>query len=147
MDIEEKKIRARIANRKYYESHKQEEKDRTKQYRKDNLEKYKMWVEKNKNKIRSNSRRYEYNLLPEEFDFKLKDQNGKCALCFKVFENYDVDHDHSCCSHRKTCGKCNRGLLCHGCNTALGLFGESEEVLQRTIDYLKKWKGLQCPIT
>ncbi len=34
-----------------------------------------------------------------------------------------LDHDHACCDNVKVrCGKCNRGFLCNGCNTALGTY-------------------------
>jgi len=140
LTIEEKKHRSRIANRKFYEANKESEKERTKKWRQENKPWYTKWAEKNKEKRRSNSRKCEYRLTSEEFDVKLKEQEGKCPLCLTVLENPDVDHDHSCCSQRYTCGKCTRGLLCHSCNTALGLFDESKEVLQRAIDYLKQWK-------
>lgn len=38
---------------------------------------------------------------------------------------HHIDHDHSCCLSGKTCGSCIRGILCSGCNTAIGLLGES----------------------
>jgi len=48
-----------------------------------------------------------------------------------VFKNLlYVDHCHSS-------GKV-RGLLCHHCNTALGKFQDSVEVLSSAIDYLRK---------
>ena len=63
----------------------------------------------------------------EWYDETLKIQGGHCALCdTKPAENkrFQVDHDHACCptdkTHRKTCGKCVRGLLCESCNTELG---------------------------
>ena len=41
-----------------------------------------------------------------------------------------IDHDH------KT-GKV-RGLLCHGCNTAIGLMKDDVNILTKAIEYLKK---------
>lgn len=53
-----------------------------------------------------------------------------------------LDHDHSCCPAGKfpgskvSCGKCNRGLICDKCNSALGMVGDSPEVLAGLISYL-----------
>jgi hypothetical protein len=68
----------------------------------------------------------------------LASQNHKCAICGKEETFYNrlgrkislaVDHCH------KT-GKI-RGLLCAHCNKSIGAFGESIDVLQSAIDYLK----------
>ncbi len=34
-----------------------------------------------------------------------------------------------------------RGMLCNGCNTGLGSFGENRVRLQRAVEYLDKWDG------
>ena len=130
----------KAANKRYYERHKESEKARCKQWRQENKEWYKKWQQENKEKLRANGRRYEYNLKPEEFDAKMLAQEGKCAICKIELINPDVDHDHSCCSTRKTCGKCNRGLLCRSCNTFIGLAKESIEFLNSAIQYLSKYK-------
>lgn len=49
---------------------------------------------------------------------------SECDLC-GVFTLYlVVDHDHNCCTaptlQKPACGACVRGLLCSGCNVALG---------------------------
>lgn len=67
----------------------------------------------------------------------LEKQNHKCAICgsegFTMKEGHRmklvVDHCH-------TTGRV-RGLLCHNCNRALGLFQDNIESINRAIDYLK----------
>lgn len=66
-----------------------------------------------------------YNLGGGGFERMLDAQGGVCALC-KLPEitgkSLHVDHDHECCPERaRSCGGCVRGLLCHSCNTTLGL--------------------------
>ena len=88
----------------------------------------------------------------KDFDYTelLKQQNGKCKICevdspgwkYKYFQ---VDHNHACCSGKKTCGKCVRGLLCHKCNTGLGQFQDSIELMEKAIQYLKESNGNSIP--
>lgn len=63
------------------------------------------------------------------------EQNGVCAICKGPPNNKGgwlaVDHDH------KT-GRV-RALLCNGCNSGLGLFGDDPAMLERAITYLKKY--------
>jgi hypothetical protein len=65
-----------------------------------------------------------YGLTQALFDALLAAQGNACAMCREPFAEDQpifIDHDHACCPDEKTsCGKCVRGLLCLGCNTALG---------------------------
>lgn len=49
-----------------------------------------------------------------------------------------IDHDHSCCLKALGCEKCFRGLLCHHCNTMLGLAKDNVDTLKAAIKYLKR---------
>lgn len=70
----------------------------------------------------------------------LREQGGVCAICRQPERHKDglsgkpkdlaVDHDH------KTGAV--RALLCSACNTALGLFSDSETLLGEAISYLKR---------
>ena len=53
-----------------------------------------------------------------------------------------TDHDHSCSGHGKDrmCEECIRGRLCNGCNTALGLLGESRERILALATYLARFQ-------
>jgi len=62
----------------------------------------------------------------------LDGQGGVCALCrrtFKSLKDEHVDHDH-------VTGRV-RGILCTGCNTALGKLGDNEEGLLRALAYIR----------
>lgn len=105
-----------------------------------------LWRKKNPEMVRSqldkdNIRRHGMN--PEVFYAILKAQGGVCAICGNPpneGKRLAIDHDHSCCDRYKgTCGKCNRGLLCANCNTALGLFQEEPKILESAIQYLRKY--------
>jgi hypothetical protein len=79
-----------------------------------------------------------YNITEEAYAMYLESCENRCAICRKEFsqtsktETAHVDHDH-------TTGKI-RGLLCRKCNTGLGLFCDSENLLLSAVEYLRKTK-------
>ena len=92
-----------------------------------------------KSYVRKCNLRASYGLSLEEYEHKLKEQDGVCAACKQpeVGRNQygplplAVDHDH------KT-GQL-RGLLCMKCNRALGLLGDSVENLKQLIIYRERY--------
>lgn len=73
--------------------------------------------------------RWTYRLTLSDYDAILASQGGRCVNQGCRAENsgsgrFHVDHDHSCCPGKKSCGKCIRGLLCSSCNVALGYLGD-----------------------
>jgi hypothetical protein len=72
-----------------------------------------------------------YGITAEEYDVLLEAQNGRCALCRDVPSNrrLHVDHNH-------ITGKI-RGLLCHKCNIALGMFRDNPRVIAQALVYLE----------
>jgi hypothetical protein len=95
--------------------------------------------DKNAEKVRMNS-----NYKPGWVRHKLSEKyynelfnlyQGKCHSC-KDNEVTNVDHDHACCDKPRSCGKCVRGLLCHGCNTALGLLKDDPKKIKSLLDYI-----------
>jgi hypothetical protein len=81
-----------------------------------------------------------YGIIASAYKELWDSQNGCCAIC-EIPENESgkalaIDHDHECCSGRKSCGKCVRGLLCTKCNVLLGMSSDSPEILQRATAYL-----------
>lgn len=73
-----------------------------------------------------------FGITQADFDAMLAVQDGCCAICKRSAEDsykgLHVDHDHE--SGRV------RGLLCHKCNMALGLLGDSVSALADAIAYL-----------
>lgn len=77
-------------------------------------------------------RAHKYGLRWEWYLGQMIAQNGRCLICnqkAKETRLLTIDHDH------KT-GKV-RGLLCDNCNTGLGLFKDSPNLLRRAALYLE----------
>jgi len=86
-----------------------------------------------------------YQITLDDYNMLLKSQNNACAIC-KTHEDYmdrkkgikrslAVDHDH-------LTGKV-RGLLCHRCNTAIGLFNDAFTTVESALKYLRHHKMTQ----
>jgi hypothetical protein len=81
--------------------------------------------------------RNEYGITEEDYDIIYKEQSGVCAICGRPETRFSkgkitllcVDHDHET-------GRV-RGLLCHRCNTVIGMF-DSVELLDKAKKYLKE---------
>jgi hypothetical protein len=81
-----------------------------------------------------------YGISQGDFEHMLSEQGGVCGICGEKPErSFAVDHDHSCCPGKKTCGSCVRGLLCTPCNTRLGVL-ENEEWRAKAESYRGRYQ-------
>ena len=82
-----------------------------------------------------------YGLTMEEYQAMIDEQNGRCAICSQVpsprrvrdgvwASGLVVDHNHET--------GIVRGLLCNGCNRAMGLFKDSSATLNAALAYMAK---------
>lgn len=120
---------------------------------------------KNREKIRAYHKKYrvanrdqsrDYHLR-RDFKIDLKKYNelfelqgGVCYICkrpeTRTSQNGHqyllvVDHDHSCCSGKSSCGKCIRKLLCHACNVILGMSEDNVDRLRNAASYIEAHRG------
>ena len=86
--------------------------------------------------------KHRFGMTADEYDAILREQGGVCAVCGKTPEENGrylaVDHDHSCCPGKRSCGECVRGLLCISCNAGIGSFKDSTELLHAAVAYLRR---------
>ena len=78
-----------------------------------------------------------YGISVSDRDAIIESQSGLCPGCVKALgtlpkKKVHVDHDHDT---NKV-----RGVLCHGCNVALGFVSEDPATLRRLADYLERHK-------
>ena len=59
--------------------------------------------------------------------------SGICNVCGTNEGRMCLDHCHST--------GIIRGCLCHKCNTALGLFNDDTEIMNKAIEYIKRYKN------
>jgi hypothetical protein len=82
---------------------------------------------------KSYSRFKNHGITKETYFKMLEDQNNVCKICKKEQHMKDrdlyIDHCH-------VTGKV-RGLLCANCNTAIGMFNDSLELMQTAMDYIR----------
>jgi len=76
-----------------------------------------------------------YALTAADVERMKEEQNFCCAICDEP-KRLVIDHSHDT-------GKV-RGLLCHSCNTHLGVI-ENKEKMRRMQEYLNEANGGQCP--
>lgn len=69
----------------------------------------------------------------EYWDFYNR-QNGRCGICRRRM--YSKRHKRLAVDHCHASGRI-RGLLCHNCNTALGLLRDDPEVIMRAAEWIK----------
>ena len=76
----------------------------------------------------------------DDFELIIIEQFGACAVCSSLKHGgngWHVDHDH-------TTGIA-RGILCHRCNTALGLLKDDPALVVKALDYLIRTAKLEQP--
>ena len=99
---------------------------------KEELSRYrKEWGRKNKNRTRDYALQNKFGISLIEYEQLSFNQNDVCAICKEECNrgnNLVVDHNHST-------GEV-RGLLCHRCNTAIGLMRDNIDFLKSAIEYL-----------
>lgn len=76
-----------------------------------------------------------YGITYQDYESLLQQQGGGCAICgetkpFKDKRFLNVDHCHST-------GQV-RGILCQPCNTGIGKFKDSTDLLTKAITYLNR---------
>lgn len=89
---------------------------------------------RNPDKVHKRNNEKKYGVSYEEYCDMLEKQDHCCAICGGVEthrrkKNLSVDHCH-------TTGKV-RGLLCSECNTGLGKFKDSLDLLEKAKEYLQ----------
>jgi len=73
-----------------------------------------------------------YGITQEDFNNMLVEQNNMCKICNSEFKNTKDTHIDHCHNTNKV-----RGLLCNGCNLALGQFGDNTDIMSMAIKYLQ----------
>ncbi len=72
-----------------------------------------------------------YNITKEDYLRMFSDCGGKCTICGKLDDDtLVVDHCHVT--------KKVRGLLCHECNSGIGLLGDNRKAVYKVYRYLLK---------
>jgi hypothetical protein len=114
-----------LYDKQRYRNNADRERKRVQEYRKNNPEKVKATN-------RNTKLKRAYGITQEQFlEISIK-QEHKCACCGRETKLV-VDHCH-------TTGKV-RELLCHNCNTALGLLNEDNTIIQSLSNYIRKQHG------
>ena len=118
-----RKLKARIAHKRWLKEHPERMKNAQVAWRKANPE---------------YSREYalltKYGITLQEWNVLLAKQKGGCAICHTTTpggrtKQFHVDHDH-------VTGKV-RGLLCSKCNQAIGLLSDSPVTIRAALVYVE----------
>lgn len=113
---------------------------KTREWRMANPDKHremgKKYRENNRDKVRLRDIKWRYGVTEEQYREAMDRQGGKCAICRAERSgkrSLHVDHCHVTGVFR--------GLLCSHCNTAIGKFKESTDLLMKAIQYINIHKA------
>lgn len=144
----DRRVRRAIANRRQYLKNREQV-----------LAKQRAYAAANKAVIQAKNRRYyrenveavkakqrqrhfqKYGLTAADVERLKIEQGGKCGLCRRPFDpgkkedSGHVDHDHQT--------NTVRSILCHFCNSGLGLFFDNPELLEAAANYLRQHQGVK----
>ncbi len=67
-----------------------------------------------------------YGMTPAEYEELLARQEGLCAICKRLLQHPNIDHNHAI--------GVIRGILCTSCNGLLGKYGDDSEALRAQAD-------------
>jgi hypothetical protein len=106
----------------------------TDSYRKASRERQRDDYFRNPDKYKERQLRVRYGMTYADRDALLSRQGGCCCICGRTDpgSNKDWAVDHCHLTQRV------RGILCHKCNTGVGLFDDNIETLKAAISYLEK---------
>lgn len=79
-----------------------------------------------------------YGLTLEQFDALLQEQCGCCAICGTT--EWGGGSGQPAVDHCHVTGAV-RGILCHGCNWAIGHFGDNPIAVESAARYLRRQRG------
>ena len=80
-----------------------------------------------------------YGLTPEGYYALYSKQKGCCRICGELMQigrKKNASWKKGCCVDHIEGTKRVRGLLCHRCNTVIGLMNHNQKLLQSAIKYL-----------
>lgn len=151
---------ASIRSKIYYETNKEQEKQRSREKYAADPEKYldygKTWREKHPERAWGRTLRYYYwphlTALEAVIEYRRMEteQNNVCVYCGKPetcvtnqgkeeVRRLSVDHDHACCSGERSCGECVRWLLCQNCNK--GSFLDNTDVMKKAVEKIDLFRA------
>lgn len=98
---------------------------------------HRVWYQRNrahsKEKATASALKCRYGISLEDYKLRLEVQEHTCAICGT--DNPGGRAKRFCVDHNHETGEF-RGLLCHSCNRALGLFKDSPTILSAALEYL-----------
>lgn len=103
----------------------------------------KQWREANPQRARESARwkniMNAHGLTKEQWMAMYNEQEGVCKICQMSQDERGYDGRSLCVDHNHQSGEV-RGLLCNGCNRALGFFLDSPDLLRQAANYLENQK-------
>ena len=101
----------------------------------------KRWASAHKEKIKyyrvKSALKQRYGVTVKWYEDKLKEQKGVCAICSCSSSDLRGKDDMFCVDHCHTTGQ-PRALLCHKCNTGIGMLKDNPILVARAWTYLQQ---------